>query len=111
MDLVKVVTLALLRALGNFGGGLLAEVLQATGRRLNLALHGAAGIMLAVIGVELIPLSARRRPATADRIGLHAGWRSRRADQGARAVAERAPRWCGRDPCLDDQYRGSRGSV
>lgn len=55
MGLAKVTALALLPALGNFAGALLAERVEATGRRLNLALHAAAGIVLAVIGVELLP--------------------------------------------------------
>lgn len=47
--------LALLPALGNFCGGLLAEVSRTTPRRLNLALHGASGLVIAIVAVEIIP--------------------------------------------------------
>jgi ZIP family zinc transporter len=47
--------LALLPALGNFGGGLLAEAVDVSRRVLSYALHVAAGIVLAVIGLELLP--------------------------------------------------------
>jgi len=50
-----VLGLALLPALGNFGGGLVAEVSRTTGRRLNYALHGAAGLVIAVVAVEIMP--------------------------------------------------------
>lgn len=50
-----VMGLALLPALGNFAGGLLAEFTATPQTRLNKALHGAAGIVIAVIAVELMP--------------------------------------------------------
>ncbi|SHF60074.1 MULTISPECIES: ZIP family metal transporter [Halomonadaceae] len=50
-----VLGLALLPALGNFSGGLAAEVSLTTGRRLNYALHGAAGLVIAVVAVEIMP--------------------------------------------------------
>tara|TARA_B100000925_G_scaffold22913_1_gene15509 strand:+ start:25 stop:783 length:759 start_codon:yes stop_codon:yes gene_type:complete len=50
-----VLGLALLPALGNFGGGLVAEVSRTTGGRLNYALHGAAGLVIAVVAVEIMP--------------------------------------------------------
>jgi len=50
-----VLGLALLPALGNFSGGLAAEASRTTGRRLNYALHGAAGLVIAVVAVEIIP--------------------------------------------------------
>jgi len=50
-----VLGLALLPALGNFGGGLVAEASRTTGRRLNYALHGAAGLVIAVVAVEIMP--------------------------------------------------------
>ncbi|HAW24473.1 MAG TPA: peptidoglycan-binding protein, partial [Pseudomonas sp.] len=46
-----VLGLALLPALGNFSGGLAAEASRTTGRRLNYALHGAAGLVIAVVAV------------------------------------------------------------
>jgi ZIP family zinc transporter len=47
--------LALLPALGNFSGGLLAETSRTTTRRLNHALHAAAGLVIAVVAVEIMP--------------------------------------------------------
>lgn len=51
--------LALLPALGNFGGGLLAEWLRPSQRTLNRTLHAASGIILAVIAVEVMPEALR----------------------------------------------------
>ncbi|HMQ05587.1 MAG TPA: ZIP family metal transporter [Pyrinomonadaceae bacterium] len=51
--------LAALPALGNFAGGLLSEFFNVTQRALSFALHAAAGIILGVIAVELIPESLR----------------------------------------------------
>jgi zinc transporter, ZIP family len=50
-----VLGLALLPALGNFGGGLLAEWRQPSRQTLTRALHAAKGIILAVIAVEVMP--------------------------------------------------------
>lgn len=50
-----VLALAALPAIGNFIGGVLAEVFTVSSRLLSLALHLAAGIVLAVVGVELMP--------------------------------------------------------
>src|SRR5690606_41959666 len=50
-----VLGLALLPALGNFSCGLAAEASRTTGRRLNYALHGAAGLVIAVVAVEIMP--------------------------------------------------------
>jgi ZIP family zinc transporter len=46
--------LAALPALGNFGGGLIAEFSRLSAKSLSLALHFAAGIILAVVGIELM---------------------------------------------------------
>lgn len=51
----QVLGLALLPALGNFAGGLLAERFHVSKRQLNRALHAAAGIVIAVVAVELMP--------------------------------------------------------
>lgn len=56
-ELPAVIGLAFLPALGNFSGGLLAEVRPPSGARLNRALHAAAGIVLAIVAVELMPRS------------------------------------------------------
>ncbi len=50
-----VLGLAALPAAGNFAGGVLAEVFRVSERALSLALHLAAGIVLAVVGLELMP--------------------------------------------------------
>ena len=62
-DLLIVIGLALLPALGNFGGGLLAEWLRPSQRTLNRVLHAAAGIILAVIAVEVMPEALRETSA------------------------------------------------
>jgi hypothetical protein len=48
--------------LGNFAGGLLAEAFSISQRTLSLALHAAAGIVLAVLGVELMPQALKADP-------------------------------------------------
>jgi ZIP family zinc transporter len=50
-----VMGLAALPALANFVGGGLAEIFRVSARALSLALHLAAGIVLAVVGLELMP--------------------------------------------------------
>jgi ZIP family zinc transporter len=50
-----VLGLAVLPALGNFSGGLLAEYLPTPQGILNKALHASAGIVIAVVAVELMP--------------------------------------------------------
>ncbi|SEP43586.1 ZIP family metal transporter [Nitrosovibrio sp. Nv6] len=50
-----VLGLALLPALGNFMGGMLAELFVTNQRRLSNALHAAAGIVIAIVSVELMP--------------------------------------------------------
>lgn len=50
-----VLGLAALPAIGNFTGGLLAEYLPTSQGTLNKALHAAAGIVIAVVAVELMP--------------------------------------------------------
>ena len=47
--------LAMMPALGNFAGGVLAEFVPVSRRTLSFALHTAAGIIFAVVAVELIP--------------------------------------------------------
>jgi ZIP family zinc transporter len=54
-DVLIVLGLAALPAAGNFLGGVLAEVFRVSERTLSLALHLAAGIVLAVVGIELMP--------------------------------------------------------
>ena len=54
-DYLLVLALALMPAAGNFAGGVLAELVPTTRQTLSLALHAAAGILIAVVGVELMP--------------------------------------------------------
>ena len=50
-----VLALALMPAFGNFAGGVAAELIPTSRRMLNCALHAAAGIVTAVVAVELMP--------------------------------------------------------
>ncbi|MDP9381893.1 MAG: ZIP family metal transporter [Chloroflexota bacterium] len=59
---LSVLAFAALPAVGNFAGGLLAEVLAPSQRLLGLALHAAAGIVLAVVAVELMPQALEAEP-------------------------------------------------
>jgi ZIP family zinc transporter len=54
-EFLRILLLCLLPAGGNFGGGLLAEFIRTPPRVINYALHGAAGIILAVVSIELMP--------------------------------------------------------
>lgn len=54
-DLLRVILLALFPAMGNFAGGLLAEMIRTSRRTLSIALHLAAGIVFGVIAIELAP--------------------------------------------------------
>ena len=61
-DYLKALLFAALPALGNFGGGLLAEKFNVSQRTLSLALHLAAGIILGVVAVELMPEALKAKP-------------------------------------------------
>ena len=65
--------LALLPAGGNFAGGLLAEFMRVSQRMLSFALHGAAGIVLAVVGIELMPEALETGPVWAMLLALLGG--------------------------------------
>ena len=54
-----VLALAARPAAGNFLGGIAAELFKVSERTLSLALHLAAGIVLAVVGLELMPEALR----------------------------------------------------
>jgi zinc transporter, ZIP family len=56
---LSVLALAALPVLGNFSGGLLSEMINVSRRTLSLALHAAAGIILGVVAVELMPEALR----------------------------------------------------
>lgn len=59
----RILLLAMLPALGNFAGGLLSEVVTVSERSLSLALHMATGILLAVVGVEIMPAAIQVEPS------------------------------------------------
>ena len=61
-DYLAVLGLAALPALGNFAGGVVAEIFRVSERTLSLALHLAAGIVLAVVGLELMPEALAASP-------------------------------------------------
>lgn len=52
---VVVLLLALIPAAANVAGGALAELRPVSNRVLGFALHAAAGIVIAVVGVEVVP--------------------------------------------------------
>ena len=70
---VLVLVLALLPAAGNFLGGLGAELVRGSGVSLSLALHLAAGIVLAVVGLELVPAALAVSPAWVSVLAFAAG--------------------------------------
>lgn len=72
-ELLIVMGLAALPALANFVGGGLAEVLEVTARSLSLALHLAAGIVLAVVGLELMPEALQANPPWPPLVAFVAG--------------------------------------
>ena len=57
-----VLSLLVLPAVGNYAGGALAELLPVSRRALSLSLHAAAGIVLAVVGLELVPEALEATP-------------------------------------------------
>lgn len=61
-EFLLVLGLAMLPALANLAGGALAEVVQVSVRTLSLSLHLAAGIVLAVVGLELMPTALQAVP-------------------------------------------------
>ena len=60
-----VLAFAALPALGNFAGGALAEFVPVSRLALNLAPYGAAGVVVAVVAVELMPRALEAEPAWA----------------------------------------------
>jgi ZIP family zinc transporter len=73
-DFTLVLLLAALPALGNFAGGVIAEFVDASARMLSRALHIAAGVVTAVVAVELMPQAlAGGAPAWAIALALLVG--------------------------------------
>jgi ZIP family zinc transporter len=58
---LRVLALATLPALGNLSGVLLAELVPVSRRTRSLALHAAAGVVLAIVGVVLMPRALAAR--------------------------------------------------
>ena len=54
---IIVLLLASIPAIGKFGGGVAAELFKISQRTLGIALHGATGVIFAMISIELIPRS------------------------------------------------------
>lgn len=54
-EFLLIILFSLLPALGTFAGGIVAEFFKIDKKNLSLALHLAAGIILAVISIELMP--------------------------------------------------------
>ena len=109
-DYLRALLFAAMPAVGNFAGGLLAEMLNVSQRALSLALHLAAGIIIAVVAVELIPQALQAKPPwipilcfvlggafslLIDRLTDYIGARIKRSGGGdkAREVAGRAGPW------------------
>ncbi|HEV2123032.1 MAG TPA: zinc/iron permease, partial [Chloroflexota bacterium] len=65
--------LALLPALGTVVGAVLAEAFTISKRTLSLALHGAAGVAIAVVAVELMPQALAADPPWAIILAFVAG--------------------------------------
>lgn len=57
-----VLALATMPALGNFAGGVFAEIINPSARTLSLALHAAAGVVIAVVAIELMPRALEASP-------------------------------------------------
>ena len=72
-EYLVVLALAALPAAGNFAGGLLAEFVPLSDRRLSFALHAAAGIVLAVVGIELMGQVLLAEPPWAALLAFVAG--------------------------------------
>lgn len=68
-----VLALAALPAIGNFAGGLLAEAFDVSQRVLSLALHLAAGIVIGVVGLELLPRALEASPPWVPLLAFVAG--------------------------------------
>lgn len=60
---LSVLLLAAMPALGNFAGGVLAEIVPVSRREFNLVLHAAAGILIGVVAVEIMPRALEVEPS------------------------------------------------
>ncbi|MFW7382223.1 MAG: ZIP family metal transporter [Oligoflexus sp.] len=62
MSIWMALAYALLPFVGNFAGGLVAEKVRASDRAVSLALHWAAGMILGVVGIEIMPRVMKAKP-------------------------------------------------
>ncbi|MFN2302823.1 MAG: ZIP family metal transporter [Anaerolineales bacterium] len=72
-EILIVLSLASLPALGNFIGGLFSEWLKPSKHFVNQALHAASGIILAVVSVEVMPSALEVIPFWALALAFVAG--------------------------------------
>lgn len=66
-------TLSALPVASNFMGAIIAEALPSSKQTLGLALHAAAGVLLAIASTELIPRVASAKPVWAAILALFLG--------------------------------------
>lgn len=57
-ELAVIPGLALLPAAGNLIGGLIAEVARPSPKAVSIAVHGAVGLIFAIVATELLPQAA-----------------------------------------------------
>lgn len=62
-ELWRVLGIIAIPAVGALLGGLLAEGVKLSSRKVSLAIHWAAGTLLAVIGIQLMPRALEAQPA------------------------------------------------
>ena len=70
---VLVLALLALPAVGNWAGGILAEFVPVSRRTLSLSLHATAGIVLGVVGLELVPEALKGTPPWVPILAFMAG--------------------------------------
>lgn len=72
-ELSQLLLLAILPAIGNFAGGIGAELLPTSRGTLSIALHLAAGIVFGVIAIEIAPRAFENAPPWMAGMGFLAG--------------------------------------
>lgn len=100
-DFGMVLLLAVVPAVGNFAGGLLAEFLPITPTQVSKALHASAGIVLAVVAVELMPEALGRAPGWVIALAFMLGggfyllveWLIESVQKGGNAGVQRSGMW------------------
>jgi ZIP family zinc transporter len=92
---VLALLLSALPVAGNLLGGALAELVPLSARTLSLALHAAAGVVLAVVGLELMPEALAASAPWVPIVGFVAGGAAFLALDGVAHVV--GARWGGHD--------------